>query len=283
MIVFCLFQLINVILGTLRSICTVKSGVHIGMLINTISYTFYAIVTKLLTEQSLISIVVVTAITNCIGYYAAQFIFKKMQKPKLWRITATINKQKEVFIYEQLERYNIPYNAQTLDNCNMCVIDIFSANQRDSALIKDILQECHAKYHVIEIEKTLQGGLIMFYCVCIQFTFEKVIRVIPKKNKKKIFKNVSGHAKYYIAAKNSEIAKFDGITQLQKQIKSKDFLEYFYYEDKTKMTPWTTFDFYVVADIADLNIDKCSVTELTAKEALEHFSIEKIFLKTLDK
>lgn len=155
MIVFCLLQLINVILGTLRSICTIKSGIHIGMMINTISYTFYAIVTKLLTEQSLINIIIVTVITNCIGYYAAQLIFKKMQKPKLWRITATIEKQKETFVYKQLERYNIPYNAQILSNSNMCVIDIFSENQRESILIKDVLYSCGAKYHVIEIEKTL--------------------------------------------------------------------------------------------------------------------------------
>lgn len=155
MIVFCLLQLINVILGTLRGICTVKSGIHIGMIINTVSYTFYAIVTKLLTEQSLISIVVVTAITNCIGYYAAQLIFKKMQKPKLWRITATINKRKETFVYEQLERYNIPYNAQMNSMLNVCILDIFSENQRESILIKDVLHSCGAKYHVIEIEKTL--------------------------------------------------------------------------------------------------------------------------------
>lgn len=154
--IFCTMQFINVVLGTLRSICTIKANPHIGMLMNVISYTFYAAVVKLLTEQKLWIVVVVTAITNCFGFYLAQFLFKKFQKDKLWRITATLpkeNRTDNVEIGYQLNKYDIQYNINDIGNS--FVLDIFSKTQGESALIKEILNKPNVKYHVIEIDKTL--------------------------------------------------------------------------------------------------------------------------------
>lgn len=155
LILFCVLQFINVVLGTLRSICTVKAGLHIGMLVNVASYTFYAAVVKLLTEQDLYIVIVVTAVTNCIGFYLAQFLFKKMQKDKLWRITATVSTKNTSAICKMLEKYNISYNVQATEGNRTSIFDIFSKTQGESVLIKEILVENSAKYHVLEIEKTL--------------------------------------------------------------------------------------------------------------------------------
>ena len=155
LILFCGLQFINVVLGTLRSICTVKAGLHIGMLVNVASYTFYAAVVKLLTEQDLYIVIAVTAVTNCIGFYLAQFLFKKMQKDKLWRITATVSHEKELSICKMLEKYNISYNVQATEGNKTSIFDIFSKTQGESTLIKEILVENSAKYHVLEIEKSL--------------------------------------------------------------------------------------------------------------------------------
>lgn len=116
----------------------------------------------------------------------------------------------------------------------------------------------------------------MFYSVYIQFILNKIVRTIPKKNKEKIFRNMIGSVKFYVAAENSEQAKLDGIVRLKNQIINKDFFTYFHYDDKNKLIPLTTSDFYISANTEDLNIDKCNVKKLTTKETLENFSIDEV-------
>lgn len=155
-LIFFFLNLINVILGTMRSILTVKSTPFVAMLINTISYTFYAGIVKLTSGQSMVVVLISTALTNIIGVYLARFILDKFKKDKLWRISATVkeNSKNLLSIQNQLETFNIGYNVTPATNGKV-IIDIFSETQGQSALIKEILQKTKAKYHVIEIDKTL--------------------------------------------------------------------------------------------------------------------------------
>ena len=155
-IIFFILNLINVILGTMRSILTVKSTPFIAMLINTISYTFYSGIVKMTGAQSMAVVLITTALTNIIGVYAATFILNKVKKDRLWRITATLVKGKRTDsaqIIQELKKYNIEYNINDIGRS--IVFDIFSKTQGESALLKEILNKPDVKYHVIEIEKTL--------------------------------------------------------------------------------------------------------------------------------
>lgn len=155
-IIFFILNLINVILGTMRSILTVKSTPFIAMLINTISYTFYSGIVKMTSAQSMAVVLITTALTNIIGVYAAKTILNKVKKDRLWRITATLVKGKRTDsaqIIQELKRYNIEYNMNDIGRS--IVFDIFSKTQGESALLKEILNKPDVKYHVIEIEKTL--------------------------------------------------------------------------------------------------------------------------------
>lgn len=155
MIIFFIMQFVNVVLSTLRQICTIKANKHIGAIMNVISYTFYSAVVKLLTEQELWFVCIVTAITNAIGFYLADWLFKKMQKDKLWRISATLKKgtgQAEKVI-KDLNEYNIKFNLTEIDKA--FIFDIFSKTQGESSLIKSVLEKYSIKYHVIEIDKRL--------------------------------------------------------------------------------------------------------------------------------
>lgn len=154
-VLFFVLNLINVILGTMRSILTVKSTPFVSMVINTVSYTFYSGVVKLVSGQDMAVVLITTALTNIIGVYIAQFILNKIKKDKLWRITATVKYNKNKDIANALEQYNISYNEQATDENKTAIFDIFSKTQGESALIKELLVKNNAKYHVIEIEKTL--------------------------------------------------------------------------------------------------------------------------------
>ena len=69
--IFFLMQFINVVLSTMKTVLTVKANVHVAMLINTATYTFYSGVVKLLTDQPMIIVLITTFATNVVGVYLA--------------------------------------------------------------------------------------------------------------------------------------------------------------------------------------------------------------------
>ena len=93
-LVFFTMQFINVILSTMKTILTVKANKHVAMLINTVTYTFYSGVVKLLTEQSMVVVLAVTFLTNVLGVYIAMFILEKARKDVLWKISTVLHRQK---------------------------------------------------------------------------------------------------------------------------------------------------------------------------------------------
>lgn len=153
-ILFFILNLINVILGTMRSILTVKSTPFISMIINTVSYTFYSGIVKMVSGQDMTIVLITTALTNIIGVYIARFILDRTKKDKLWRISATVYHNVKIEpITSKLKEYNIEYNVIKIDNAS--ILDIFSKTQGESTLIKEILDKPDIKYHVIEIDKKL--------------------------------------------------------------------------------------------------------------------------------
>lgn len=155
MILFFVMQFINVVLNTLKSFCTIKSSKHLGMFMNVTAYTFYVAVVKMLTEQPMWYVCLVTAITNCIGFYLADLLFNKMQKDKLWRISMTTDTDTANEIGNQLSLYNIGYNEIHDESCGKTILDVFSYTQGESSLIKDIIKDKKVKYHIMVIDKKL--------------------------------------------------------------------------------------------------------------------------------
>jgi uncharacterized protein YebE (UPF0316 family) len=153
-LVFFICSLINVMLSTMKTILTVKASKKVASLINAITYGFYAIVVKQLASLDLTITVIVTIITNLIGVYLSMWIMDKCKKDCLWKISVT-TKNKEII--KKLEPFSISYTISPVEykNATYYNIDIFSKNQKDSTLIKDILQKYEVKYNVTEINKSL--------------------------------------------------------------------------------------------------------------------------------
>lgn len=151
---FFILNLINVVLGTMRSILTVKSTPFVSMVINTISYTFYSGIVKLVSGQDMAVVLITTALTNIIGVYIARFILDKCRKDKLWRITATIpNSIDSGMITEKLKTKDIKSVVYVGEGVKL--IDIYSKTQGESIVVKEILEPLKVKYSVVEIDKTL--------------------------------------------------------------------------------------------------------------------------------
>jgi hypothetical protein len=139
-------------LSTLKTILTVKASKSIATLINAITYGFYAIVVKQLASLDLVTTVSVTIITNIIGVYASMWLLEKCKKDCLWKISVTT---KDKSLIEKLEKFSIQYTTNPIiyKQNTYYNIEVFSENQKDSHIIKNILNEYDVKYNITEINK----------------------------------------------------------------------------------------------------------------------------------
>lgn len=155
MLLFFVLSLINVILGTLKSISKIQGNKY-AMWIQTISYTFYAGTIKLMSEQEMWFVLFVAVVTNILGYYLAEWLFSKhLSEDKLWRISVTVKPSVQKEIEEKLKQYGLSYIPMDTQGKSV-VLDIFSHTQGESALIKEIISDKKCKYHVIEINQRLE-------------------------------------------------------------------------------------------------------------------------------
>lgn len=153
-IIFTVCSLVNVILSTMKTILTVRSTKIVASIINAVTYGFYAIVVKQLASLDLTVTVIVTIATNLIGVYLSMWLMDKMKKDCLWKISVTT---KDKSIVKKIENFDIEYTMSPIQYKKETYysIEIFSKNQKDSTIIKNILNEYKVKYNVTEITKTL--------------------------------------------------------------------------------------------------------------------------------
>lgn len=147
-------QLINVVLGTLRSILTVSAKAHVSALINAISFTFYNAVVKMITNQDMEIVLVTTFFTNLLGVYLAKAILDMARKDKLWVFCATIKNRSDNdgidTVIAMLDNAKIKYVYNTVVPNKLFTMQIFSYNQKESAMITQILKNYNIKYYITE-------------------------------------------------------------------------------------------------------------------------------------
>ena len=147
MIIFIVVQFINVVISTFKSVLTIKGNKFTAALVNSISYTFGAVITKLITEQSFEVVIVVTFFANLIGVFIAKWILEKREPVKLWVYQVTIRDSEIKEIQDQLLKRNIKYTAvEALNDRNS--ISIYSYSKLESTIVREILKDHY--YTVLE-------------------------------------------------------------------------------------------------------------------------------------
>lgn len=151
-VVFCICSLVNVILSTLKTLIMVNAGRNSSIAINAICYGFYTLVVKQLSSVDYITAVVVTILANVVGVWISYKIMDLFKKDKLWRITVALKDDYQLAeCVHNLEKYNISYTPIAKTNS----LDIYSYNQKESEIIKNILNNYHHKYFVQEMTNNL--------------------------------------------------------------------------------------------------------------------------------
>ena len=153
--VFFVCSLINVILNTLKTIIMHKEKKISSTIINAITYGFYAIIVVMTASAlDLWITILITVVANAIGVYGSMWLLERFKKDSLWEITATIDNTTDNYnlhyVINSLKLVGISFNYMETSKIEEYVFHIYSQNQNDSVLIKDILEQVNAKYIVHE-------------------------------------------------------------------------------------------------------------------------------------
>ena len=155
-ILFTALTAFNVIIQTVKSLCTVRCSTFTSACVNALAYGVYTYVIFFTTSEGmpLWSKAVITAIAHFFGVYAANYIFDKFfSKTVRWKIEVSIPNS----LLHQFEYY---LNEQDFEWCfcgwgnGWTNYAVFCPNKDASAALRDILP-LEAKYNVVECVKRL--------------------------------------------------------------------------------------------------------------------------------
>lgn len=154
LLLFIVLNIVNVILQTVKSLCTVKCGKLVASIVNAVAYGLYTVVIIFtVCDLPLFTKALVVALCNLVGVYVVKLLEEKARKDKLWRVEATIPFFKEQGLKGALVSAKIPFNCvQTIGKYT--IFNIYCETQKESLAVKEILKKFNAKYFVTET-KTL--------------------------------------------------------------------------------------------------------------------------------
>lgn len=145
-IIFIVLSIINVIFSTIRSIVTIKGGKATASLISGGYFAFYNIMLLYtVADFPMWQKCTVTFVCNVIGVWLVKWIEEKARKEKLWKIEAT-------FDIEDLEEIDksIGISHSYIKVGHHVIFNFYAENQRQSAIVKDIIKKYNGKYFVSE-------------------------------------------------------------------------------------------------------------------------------------
>ena len=153
LILFVVMNVLNVIIQTIKSICTIKCGKAVAAVVNAVAYGLYTyIVVLTMCDLPLLAKCLIVAGCNFVGVYVVKFFEEKARKDKLWKVEMTLPPEHAEKVHTMLQLVGIPHNYINIEK--YVLFNCYCATQAESARVKTIANDFEAKYFVSE-SKTL--------------------------------------------------------------------------------------------------------------------------------
>ena len=153
LIIFIVLNAVNVVIQTVKSLCTIKGGKVVAASANAIAYGLYTIVVVMtMCELSLFWKAVIVGLCNFVGVFAVKWLEEKARKDKLWKVEVTIPADEVERLKAVSDSLELSYNY--VDIQKYALFNFYCPTQPDSAMVKNMLENFNAKYFVSE-SKTL--------------------------------------------------------------------------------------------------------------------------------
>ena len=154
LVLFIVLNAINVVIQTIKSLCTINCGKTVAALVNALAYGFYTVVViYMVCDLPLLWKVLIVGACNFVGVFLVKWVEEKARKDKLWEVRATVYEPYTESLHHDLESADIPHNY--IPNIGKYTIfNIYCETQEESKRVKGLLDYHKAKYFVSE-SKTL--------------------------------------------------------------------------------------------------------------------------------
>ena len=150
LILFIVLNAINVVIQTVKSLCTINCGKTVAALVNALAYGFYTVVViYMVCDLPLLWKVLIVGTCNFIGVFLVKWVEEKARKDKLWKIEATIPTKYTETVDYNLDNHFVPHSYVKLSDKHT-VFYCYCATQNDSKIVKKILDNYEARYFVSE-------------------------------------------------------------------------------------------------------------------------------------
>ena len=143
---FFIISLINVILSSTKSICTVRYGRGINVIANVVAYSFYTVVVKQTASLPLEITVIATAAANALGVWLSYVILDKIQKDKLWKIEVVISKEHTEVLHAELSE--IPHNY--IEIGPRTLFNFYCSTRAETSVVLKSCRNYKGKFFAIE-------------------------------------------------------------------------------------------------------------------------------------
>lgn len=150
-LLFTIATIINVVVSTIRSLCTIKGGKWLSAITNAVCYGFYPLIVMLTAKDTvdIVTNMIITAVVNFICVWIIKLVEQKARKDRLWKVEATVEKEQADLLHKTLKLFDIPHHYY--ENVGRyTVFNIFCATQKESAEVRDTLNNYGAKWFVSE-------------------------------------------------------------------------------------------------------------------------------------
>ena len=153
---YILFNIINVVVQTIKSIATIRCGKGTASIINAIAYGLYTYIIILTTCDLPLWIKIITVGgANLIGVWLVKYFEEKGRKDKLWKLEIAIPKQYGVAVNTRLNEAEIPHNYTVVGKWIM--FNCYCSTQTESHKVVQIAKKYNGKMSAYE-SKTLNMG-----------------------------------------------------------------------------------------------------------------------------
>lgn len=149
LIQFIIFNILNVIIQTVKSVATIKCGKGMAALINAVAYGFYTyIVVLTMCDLPLLWKALIVALCNLVGVYVVKWIEEKARKDKLWLVKITVPAAEFQDVKTALDGYDIPFTYY--DVKKYIVFNTFCETQKETNLVTDLCKKHNGKAFAAE-------------------------------------------------------------------------------------------------------------------------------------
>ena len=149
-LLFAIATVVNVILSTIRSLCTIKGGKWVSAISNAICYGFYPFIV-MLTAKDTVTIwvnMLITALANFICVWLIKYVEEKARKDKLWKVEMAIPLLNAEVAETSLICSPIPYNYNKLGK--WVIFNCYCETQADTKICVDIAKRFDGKISAYE-------------------------------------------------------------------------------------------------------------------------------------